>query len=85
MKNLSPVTPEKVIAPATPFENLVDTVVKRLKEVPNISNENFTFIAAGVAFGFLLLLVFLFKKPKSVKKTESEKTPETKKVSKKEK
>ena len=85
MKNSSLVTPEKVIAPATPFENLVDSVVKSLKEVPNMSNENFTFVVAGVAFGFLLLMVFIFKKPKSVKETENVKAPATKKVSKKEK
>lgn len=60
-------TPEKVIAPSTPFENLVDSVVGKLKEMPGLSRvftENPTAAIAGVSFAILLILFVVFKKSK---------------------
>lgn len=79
-------TPEKVIAPATPFESLVDSVVKTLKDMPSVTNvfkERPTAVA-GACFAILLIFVFVLKKSKRPQETsKSDKKPE-KKSSKKE-
>lgn len=79
-------TPEKVITPATPFENLVDSAVKALKDLPNVKQmferNPLPFVVVST-FACLLVLVLLFRKPKA---KEAERKPaDGKKVTKKEK
>lgn len=67
-------TPEKVVVPATPFENIVDFVVQRLKEAPNLKMS--TLIAnplpvISIASFFIILLFFIFKKPKRAEATKA--------------
>lgn len=65
-------TAEKIATPATPFENLLDFVVERLKEIPSWNNLTMSFINKNplpviitLLFILILLLIFLFKKCKS--------------------
>ncbi|CAO1312244.1 unnamed protein product [Diamesa hyperborea] len=61
------ITPEKVQAPATPFENLVDSIVKQLKAMPNLielskkmTNDTPLILIAIVSSIFLMFAIILY-------------------------
>lgn len=75
-------TPEKVAVPATPFENVVDFVVQRLKAVPNVSNLTMSFInenpipaLAVISLIFIIFLYFILKKSNRPEPSKSTKAP----------
>lgn len=86
-------TPEKVTVPATPFENVVEFVVLKLKDLPNLKNFTMGFINDNplpslivLSAVFILFLIFIFRRPKSsVKSTAKRDASPAKKTAKKEK
>lgn len=71
-------TAEKITTPATPFENLLDIIVQKLKGMPDWKNlsssfvdENPLSVLIAISSAFILLLGFLFKKCKSKPSTSS--------------
>lgn len=78
------VAAEKVIAPSTPFENIVELVVLKLKAMPKFTNINdnpFPLIVL-VSIVFLPLFIFLMRREKSPPPPETKK-PEKKTATKK--
>jgi len=69
----SRVAAEKVAAPATPFENIVDFVVMKLKTMPSMGDSPLPFIVAGSAFGLLLLVFLLMRRPATTKTAKKQK------------
>lgn len=80
-------TAEKVATPSTPFEDVVDFIVQRLKDLPNLRiismnfiNDNSFPVLVAISTVFILFAVYIFKS-----KTQSpSKTSAVKKTSKKE-
>lgn len=79
-------TAEKVLTPATPFENVVDSVVQKLKLLPNFKEASMSFasenplpILVALSAAFIIFAIFLFKKSKSPTKSKSPATKTAKK------
>lgn len=71
-------TAEKVLTPATPFENVIDFVVQKLKQLPHLkdismsyANENPLPVLVALSAALIFFAVFIFKKSKSPAKGSS--------------
>lgn len=81
-------TAEKVLTPATPFENVLDLVVQKLKQLPNFKEISIDFasnnplpVLIALSAALVLVAIFIFKNSKA---PETSNSPATK-VSKKQK
>lgn len=63
------ISPEKVPVPKTAFDNVLETVVSKLKDIPAIK-ENPIILIGFASFSFLLILIILFSRMRSSKEDE---------------